>query len=250
MPPKALPTDYPVYSFPSAAEFEAFLDHEHLNLPGFYLNLAKKASGIQSITKQEATEVVLCFGWIDGWGYSIDDKRYVVRYTPRRSKSIWSKINTDTVDRLTKEGRMRPAGLASVEAAKADGRWDRAYSAPSNITVPDDLAAALRSQPAAAAFFDSLNKSNRYAVLWRLETGSPKTREKRIKATVQSLAAGQMPGSGTTTKSKTTSTITKKPVPAAMSKAVKAKPQKPLSKTEKHTATDQPRRAGLRSRSC
>lgn len=248
MPPKALPTEFPVYSFPTASEFEAFLDREHLNLQGFYLNLAKKASGIQSVTKQEATEVVLCFGWIDGWGYSLDEKQHVVRYTPRRSKSVWSKINTDTVARLTKEGRMRPAGLATVEAAKADGRWDRAYSAPSNIAVPDDLAAAFKNEPAAAAFLDSLNKGIRYSVLLRIETGSPNTREKRIDATVQMLAAGQIPGAVTKPASETKSHTTGKLAPAAKSKVVKAKPQKAKSKVERSTARGQSRRAGLRSR--
>jgi uncharacterized protein YdeI (YjbR/CyaY-like superfamily) len=195
MPLKQLPTDHPIYTFASPKDFEAFLDREHSTAAGCYIKLAKKASGIPSITAAEAVEVCLCFGWIDGGGGgTIDDKWWLTRYTPRRSKSMWSKKNTDTVQRLMKEGMMRPAGLAAVEAAKADGRWDRAYDGPANIVVPEDLAAALSLEPTALAFFDGLSKSERYAVLHRVQIASSKARASRIEALVQVLAAGNVPG--------------------------------------------------------
>ncbi|KAL8947237.1 MAG: hypothetical protein Q9222_006461 [Ikaeria aurantiellina] len=194
MPEKVLPIDLPIYSFPSAAELEAFLDREHATAPGFHLKLAKKSSGIPSITAAEAVETALCYGWIDGRANAVDDSWWLVRYTPRRPKSIWSKKNVTTVGRLIEEGRMRPAGLAAVEAAKADGRWERAYAGPAGIEVPDDLTTAFAAAPAAAASFGSLNKSERYAVLWRIETASPKSRAKRIEVLAQALAEGKKVG--------------------------------------------------------
>jgi uncharacterized protein YdeI (YjbR/CyaY-like superfamily) len=137
---------------------------------------------------------VLCFGWIDGRSNRLDDRFYLQRITPRRAKSVWSQKNVDTVETLTATGRMRPAGLAAVEAARIDGRWDRAYAGPSTITVPDDLAAALAAQPPASAAFESLDGTNRYAVLWRVHTaGTPATRARRIADLVQMLADGDRP---------------------------------------------------------
>ena len=171
------------------------MDREHTKAPGIYIKLAKKASGTPSITAAEAVEVCLCFGWIDGGGGgTIDDKWWLTRYTPRRPKSMWSKKNTDTVARLTQGGKMRPAGIAAVETAKADGRWDRAYDGPANISVPDDLAAALAAEPTASVFFSGLNSSCRYAVLHRVQVASVKARAGRIQALVQMLAAGNIPG--------------------------------------------------------
>jgi uncharacterized protein YdeI (YjbR/CyaY-like superfamily) len=193
MPPKELPTDLPTLSFASAADFDAYLEREHAAAPGVYLKLAKKGSGIPSITSTEAIELAVCYGWIDGRAQTIDDTWWLSRYTPRRPKSIWSQKNVNTIARLTEEGRMRPAGLAAVEAAKADGRWDRAYAGPATITVPEDMAAALAATPAAQAFFDGLNRSERYSVLWRVETASPKVRGKRIESLVGMLAEGQLP---------------------------------------------------------
>ncbi|RDW59136.1 hypothetical protein BP5796_12060 [Coleophoma crateriformis] len=184
----------PTYSFSTTSEFETFLEREHQTADGFLLKLAKKASGIPSITAAQAVEVALCFGWIDGQANKVDDAWWSVRYTPRRAKSIWSQKNVETVARLGEQGRMRPAGLAVVEAAKADGRWERAYAGPATIVVPEDLAAALAVDAAAAAFFEAMNKSDRYAVLWRVETASPPSRAKRIAALVQTLAAGKRPG--------------------------------------------------------
>jgi uncharacterized protein YdeI (YjbR/CyaY-like superfamily) len=179
-------------TFASAADFDAWLAAEHDRAPGLFLKLAKKSSGIPSLTAAEAVEVALCHGWIDGRGNRVDDVWFTVRYTPRRAKSVWSQKNVQTVARLVADGRMRPAGLAVVEAAQADDRWDRAYAGPATITVPEDLAAALAAEPAAAEFFGSLNAANRYAVLWRVHTAAtPQTRAKRIAACVQQLAEGR-----------------------------------------------------------
>lgn len=188
----AAPEDFEVRAFASPAEFEAWLDAEHERAPGLYLKLAKKSSGIPSLTAAEAVEVALCFGWIDGRGNRVDDDWFTVRYTPRRARSVWSQKNVDTVARLVAEGRMRPAGLAAVRAAQEDGRWDRAYAGPATITVPDDLAAALAASPAAADAFAGLDGANRYAVLWRVHTAAtPQTRAKRIEACVAMLAEGR-----------------------------------------------------------
>lgn len=179
-------------SFATAAEFDAWLAAEHDRAPGLFLKMAKKASGIPSITAPEAVEVALCHGWIDGRGNRVDDVWFTVRYTPRRPRSVWSQKNVDTVARLVADGRMRPPGLVQVQAAQADGRWDRAYAGSATITVPDDLAAALAAEPAAEAFFGTLDKTNRYAVLWRVHTAAtPQTRAKRIAACVQMLAEGR-----------------------------------------------------------
>jgi uncharacterized protein YdeI (YjbR/CyaY-like superfamily) len=191
---KDLPTDLPTHSFSTAAELEAFLEREHATAPGFYLKMAKKSSGIASVSSADAVEIALCFGWIDGRANGIDDKWWTVRFTPRRAKSIWSQKNVNTIARLVEQGRMRPAGVAAVELAKADGRWERAYAGPATITVPDDLTAALAANPTAAAFFEGMNKSDRYAVLWRVQTASPTNRANRIEALVQLLEAGKRPG--------------------------------------------------------
>ncbi|KAJ5872728.1 uncharacterized protein N7529_005081 [Penicillium soppii] len=202
MSTKPPPTDLPTHSFSTTKELEAFFEREHSTLPGFHLKLAKKASKIQSVTAAEAVETALCFGWIDGQANAYDKDWWLVRYTPRRAKSIWSQKNVNTVGRLLENGRLRPAGLAAVEAAKADGRWDRAYAGPATITVPDDFATALAMEPAAAAFFSTLKKSDRYSVLWRVQTASPKSRNNRIKTLVQTLAEGNWPAVPATSVSK------------------------------------------------
>ncbi|KAI9841091.1 MAG: hypothetical protein M1837_000995 [Sclerophora amabilis] len=191
---KAPPSDLPIYPFSSANDFETFLEREHTTAPGFYLKIAKKSSGIPSVSAAEAVEVALCFGWIDGRANALDDQWWLVRYTPRRSKSVWSQKNVNTIGRLLEQGRMRSAGVAAVEAAKADGRWERAYAGPATVTVPDDLVTALAAEPAAASFFEGMNKTDRYAVLWRIQTASLKSRAKRIEALVQMLAEGKRPG--------------------------------------------------------
>ena len=188
------PTDLPVLAFADQAALEAWLEAEHLTAPGLYVKIAKKGSGVPSVNWEQMVEVLLCFGWIDGRANRLDDSFYLQRITPRRPKSVWSQKNVATVERLTAEGRMRPAGLAVVEAAKADGRWERAYAGPATITVPDDLAAALDAAPAARAAFDALTGQDRYSVLHRVHTATTeKTRTKRIAAVVEQLATGGTP---------------------------------------------------------
>ncbi|MGY1691666.1 YdeI/OmpD-associated family protein [Geodermatophilus sp. SYSU D01105] len=187
-----LPTDLPVLRFPDQAALEEWLEAEHATAPGLYVQLAKKGTGVPSVTYAELVESCLCFGWIDGRSQRLDDTSYLQRITPRRPRSIWSQKNVAAVEALTAAGRVRPAGLAAVEAAKADGRWERAYAGPASATVPDDLAAALAAEPAARAQFDALDGRNRYAVLHRVATAAtPATRAKRIGALVQLLAEGR-----------------------------------------------------------
>jgi uncharacterized protein YdeI (YjbR/CyaY-like superfamily) len=189
-----LPTDLPVLAFPDQAALEAWLEEHSGTEPGLYVKIAKKGSGVPSVNWEQIVEVLLCFGWIDGRANRLDDSFYLQRITPRRAKSVWSQKNVATVERLTAEGRMRPAGTAAVEAARADGRWERAYAGPATITVPDDLTAALDASPAARTAFDALNGQDRYSVLHRVHTAATeKTRAKRITALVETLATGGTP---------------------------------------------------------
>jgi uncharacterized protein YdeI (YjbR/CyaY-like superfamily) len=188
-----LPTDLPVLAFPDQAALEAWLE-ENEAAPGLYVKLAKKGAEVPSVTYAEVVEACLCFGWIDGRSNRLDDRFYLQRITPRRARSVWSQKNVEAVEALTAAGRMRPAGLTAVEAARADGRWERAYAGSATITVPDDLAEALAAEPAAQREFEALDGTNRYAVLWRVHTaGTPGTRAKRIAALVQMLAEGRRP---------------------------------------------------------
>jgi uncharacterized protein YdeI (YjbR/CyaY-like superfamily) len=189
-----LPTDLPVLAFADQAALEEWLEAEHATAPGLYVRLAKKGSGVPSVTYAELVESALCFGWIDGRSQRLDETSYLQRITPRRPRSVWSQKNVAAVEALIAAGRMRPAGLAAVEAAQADGRWDRAYAGPATITVPDDLAAALAAVPAAQQAFDGLDGRNRYAVLHRVATAAtPQTRARRIAAVVTMLAEGRRP---------------------------------------------------------
>jgi uncharacterized protein YdeI (YjbR/CyaY-like superfamily) len=184
--------DPEVRPFESAAAWEEWLREHHETVPGVWIKFAKKASGVPTVTYLEALHVALRFGWIDGQARSLDDTFYLQRFTPRRARSIWSKRNRVFATALIDDGRMEPAGLREVERAKADGRWDAAYDAPSTATVPDDLQAALDADPAAAAFFAELNSQNRYAILHRVQTAKkPETRARRIATFVAMLAAGE-----------------------------------------------------------
>ena len=186
-----LPTDLPVLGFPDQAALEAWLETEAATAPGVYVKLAKKGAGVPSVTYAELVESCLCFGWIDGRSNRLDDSFYLQRITTRRARSVWSQKNVDAVEALILAGRMRPTGLAAVDAARADGRWDRAYAGSATITVPDDLAAALAAEPAAQKGFEALDGANRYAVLWRVHTAaSDATRAKRIASLVQLLRDG------------------------------------------------------------
>jgi uncharacterized protein YdeI (YjbR/CyaY-like superfamily) len=186
-----VPTDLPVMDFPDQAALEAWLEKNE-GAPGVYVKLAKKGAGVPSVTYAELVESCLCFGWIDGRSNRLDDRFYLQRITPRRTRSIWSQKNVEAVEALTLAGRMRPAGLAAVDAARSDGRWERAYAGSATITVPDDLAAALAAEPAAQREFEALDGANRYAVLWRVHTApSDAARANRIGNLVQMLAEGR-----------------------------------------------------------
>ncbi len=178
----------PIHAFATPKAFETWLAKNHDEVPAIRLRIAKKGSGIRSVTYAEALDVALCFGWIDGQSKSENAQTYVQRFGKRRPKSLWSKVNQAHCARLVEEGRMRPPGLAEIEAAKQDGRWAAAYDPPSRATVPDDLATALAANAKAAAFFATLDKLNRYAVLHRIATvKTPAGRAKRIAAFVAML---------------------------------------------------------------
>src|SRR3954451_5473372 len=158
------PSDLPVHRFADQAAFEAWLEAEHERSPGIYVLLAKKGAPEPTLKQAEMVESLLCFGWIDGRANRLDEHSFTVRVTPRRAKSMWSKKNVEWVGELAAAGRLRPAGLAAVEAAQADGRWERAYAGSASITMPDALAAALAEVPAALEFYETLDGANRYAV--------------------------------------------------------------------------------------
>jgi uncharacterized protein YdeI (YjbR/CyaY-like superfamily) len=184
--------DLPVMPFASAAAWESWLDAFHAESAGVWLQIAKKGSGIPTVTYAEALEVALCYGWIDGQKASHNADYFLQRFTPRRTKSKWSKINVDKVAELTKAGRMRPAGVAEVEAAKADGRWDRAYGGSKEMTIPPDLQAAIDAEPKAKAMLDKLSAQNRFALAFR--THNMKTeagRKKKIADLVAMLKRGE-----------------------------------------------------------
>jgi uncharacterized protein YdeI (YjbR/CyaY-like superfamily) len=184
--------DLPVLAFPSAGAWRDWLDAHHADSPGLWLRIARKGAGVDSVTRAEAVEAALCFGWIDGQGRSLDERHWLQRFTPRRPRSPWSRINREKALELIARGDMRPAGLREVERAQADGRWDAAYEPPSTATVPDDLAAALAGDPAAGEAFTNLDARNRYAILHRLQSAKrPETRARRIAQFVAMLAEGR-----------------------------------------------------------
>jgi uncharacterized protein YdeI (YjbR/CyaY-like superfamily) len=180
--------------FESAEAWRDWLDANHDTSPGIWLKMAKKASGIPSVDWDQAVDEALCFGWIDGQRKGLDDTWFLQRFTPRKKRSNWSRINTERVARLEAAGRMRPAGAREVDAAKADGRWDAAYAGQATATVPDDLRAALDASPAAAELFAQLDSVNRYAILYRI--GAVKlaeTRARKIAGFVADLERGVTP---------------------------------------------------------
>ena len=179
--------------FKTAKSFETWLKKHHASSDGLWLLIAKKGADEPSVTYAQAVEIALCWGWIDGQKKGLDDQHFLQRFTPRRARSIWSKINVDKVAALIAAGRMQPAGQAQIDAAKADGRWQQAYDGARTSTVPDDLQAALDSEPTAKTFFATINATNRYAVLWRVQTAvKPETRAKRIAQLVEMLARGEV----------------------------------------------------------
>lgn len=182
----------PLLLFESQQDWNDWLKEHHADTKGIWLKLAKKGTNISSIDYQQALEIALCYGWIDGQKASHDEQHWLQKFTPRGPKSIWSKINCDKATTLIAEGRMQPAGMLQVERAKADGRWDAAYDGQSKITVPPDLQDELDKNQPAKDFFATLDSRNRYAILFRIQTArKPETRAARIQKFVDMLAQKQ-----------------------------------------------------------
>jgi uncharacterized protein YdeI (YjbR/CyaY-like superfamily) len=182
----------PILAFADAAAFAAWLEQAPAGSPGLWLKLAKEGSGHASLTKAEAIDAALCHGWIDGQLHPYDDAWWLTRFTPRKPRGKWSQKNRERAEQLIAAGRVMPNGLAQVEAARADGRWDAAYASASRIEVPADLQAALDANPEAAAFFATLTGANRYAVLYRIgAVKKPETRARKIADYVAMLARHQ-----------------------------------------------------------
>ncbi len=185
-------TTTPMRSFATPRSWATWLKKNHASAEGLWIRFFKKGSGIRSMDYQEALQEALCWGWIDGQSKPYDETSWLQRYTPRRASSGWSKRNRDIVARLESEGRMQESGRAQVDAAKADGRWDRAYDSPANAQVPDDFLQALSAHPAALAFFETLNRANLYAITYRLQTAKkPETRQRRLDVLLDMMIAGK-----------------------------------------------------------
>lgn len=184
--------EQPVIAFATAAEFRQWLIQHHAEHPGIWLKIAKKGSGIPTVTYAEALDEALCLGWIDGQKKTFDETAFLQKFTKRGKRSLWSKINVGHVERLVKEDRMKPAGLAAVEAAKADGRWEAAYNSSSTAEIPADFLTALEHEVDAKAFFMTLTKTQRYGFIFRITTAKkPETRNKRIADFVTMLKRGE-----------------------------------------------------------
>jgi uncharacterized protein YdeI (YjbR/CyaY-like superfamily) len=184
----------PVIPFAHAEDWEVWLREHHESAAGLWLKLAKKDSQIASVSYAQALEIALCFGWIDGQKGAYDEHWWLQRFTPRGSRSRWSRINREKAEELERAGRLRPAGVREIERARADGRWEAAYESQSRATVPDDLRRELDRDPAARAFFESLQSHNRYAILYRIHDAKrPETRARRIARFMEMLRAGERP---------------------------------------------------------
>lgn len=184
--------ELPVRSFASAAAFATWLGKNHARSPGLWLRFFKKAAAGKCLTHKDALDAALCYGWIDGQLKKFDGMSYLHKFMPRGARSVWSKVNREHVERLTKEGRMQLAGLAAVAAAKKDGRWGKAYDSPRNLEVPADFLKALAKNKKAKLFFDTLNRANRYSIAWRLQTAKKlETRQKRMDAIIAMLSRNE-----------------------------------------------------------
>ncbi|MFZ4522093.1 MAG: YdeI/OmpD-associated family protein [Bacteroidales bacterium] len=184
--------EQPIISFGTPSAWETWLSKNHDSSAGVWLRFFKKGSGIPTVVYAEALDVALCYGWIDGQLQRCDEQSYLRKFTPRRPQSLWSKQNIEHVLRLEKEGKMKPAGIKAFESAKADGRLEKAYDSPGKMSAPDDFLKALKKDAEAFAFFESLNKANKYAIAWRLQTAkNPATREKRMKMLLEMLLNGK-----------------------------------------------------------
>jgi uncharacterized protein YdeI (YjbR/CyaY-like superfamily) len=189
---RAAVTDLPVKRFTSRRAWETWLAAHHESAPGLWLEFVKQGSGLVSLSHAEALEGALCYGWIDGQTASVDARLYRQRFTPRRARSKWSLINCAAVERLRDQGRLAPAGVRELDAAKRDGRWEAAYASSRTMTVPDDLLAQLEARPRARRFFEQLDSRNRYAILYRLhDAKKADTRQRRLEKFVRMLEAGE-----------------------------------------------------------
>lgn len=184
-------TDYEILSFQTATQWRSWLDSHGLNTKGVWLQIYKKASGVQTVTYAEALDHALCYGWIDGQKKSYDELSFLQKFTPRRPKSLWSKRNIEYINRLADAGLMMPEGTNEVQRAKADGRWAAAYDGPKNMILPDDFVADLQMLPRAFAHFEKLNKTQRYTIAWQLQTAmTDVTRLRRKQRILDALEAG------------------------------------------------------------
>jgi uncharacterized protein YdeI (YjbR/CyaY-like superfamily) len=182
----------PTIPFASSAEWEQWLEDNHTESEGVWIKMAKKGADIESVRYPEVLESALCFGWIDARRQALDERYFLQRFTPRRPRSRWSRINREKAEQLIADGRMRPAGLTEVQRAKADGRWKAAYEGQKRSTVPDDLQRELDARPKAKAFFAELSSQNRYAIIYRLhDAKKPETRARRLAKFVAMLEAGE-----------------------------------------------------------
>ena len=182
----------PVLTFAGAGEWRAWLEQNHASAAGVWIAIAKKAAGADSVRYPEVLEEAICFGWIDGRRERHDEERFLQRFTPRRARSPWSRVNREKAEALIERALMAPAGLAEVERARADGRWERAYAPQSAATIPDDLQRELDARPAAAAAFAGLSSQNRYSILYRLDQARrEETRARRLEKFVAMLEAGE-----------------------------------------------------------
>ena len=187
-----MPDEIPTRSFASPEEWQAWLDEHHATAGGVWIKIAKKGSGVASVAYPEVLETALAYGWIDGLRRAYDETWFLQKFTPRRARSRWSRINRDTASRLIRKGRMRPAGMREVERAKVDGRWEAAYESQRTIEVPDDLRRELDANPRAREAFEGLNSQNRYAILYRLQDAKrPETRARRLEQFVAALSEGR-----------------------------------------------------------
>jgi uncharacterized protein YdeI (YjbR/CyaY-like superfamily) len=179
-------------AFQAQKDWRRWLAKNHSTSNGIWLRFFKKGSGVKSVNYAEALDEALCYGWIDGQLKKYDETSYLQKFTPRRPKSIWAKRNRDHTARLISQGKMTPAGLKEIEAAKTDGRWEQAYDSPSAMQMPQDFLKELSKDKKAKSLFESLNKANTYAILWRLQTAKkPETREKRMKTILEMLKQGK-----------------------------------------------------------
>jgi uncharacterized protein YdeI (YjbR/CyaY-like superfamily) len=186
------PTENPTLAFASPKSWEAWLARNHAKSPGIWLRIYKKDSGRRSVTYAEALDGALCYGWIDSQKRPKDEDSWLQRFGPRRPRGGWSRINTQHAERLIGAGRMKPPGLAEVEAARKDGRWQRAYDSSSASTVPADFLKELARNRKAQSFFEGLSRANVYAIAYRLQTAKkPETREKRMRSILAMLARGE-----------------------------------------------------------